>query len=60
MTNIGLINMYKAKRFAHATNNKCHKINNIYKDEELSENSTCAKIAHMDKMLNKYLNESKN
>ena len=22
-------------------------INNIYKDEELSENSTCAKIAHM-------------
>lgn len=23
-------------------------VNNVYKDEELSENSTCAKIAHMD------------
>ena len=24
-------------------------INNIYKDEELEEDSTCAKIAHMDR-----------
>lgn len=30
MTNIGLINLYKAKRFAVATENKCQKIGNIY------------------------------
>lgn len=41
-----LISLFKAKTKSDRSEIVRH-INNIYEDEELNENSTCAKIAHM-------------